>query len=181
MAPSSYTLARNEAAVDREKVDKLIAKLNAIVWGRPAVAHLVETPQPHRHAAREEVDVVVGKGFSGDHDKKSFYRGNHVPGREVSAIAMEVLDVLRVDPTTVGDNLITTGLDLGGLVKGDLVRVGEVLLERSWKEHRPCVTFCNRTSAEAFAAVGRSGVRGALFVVREGGRIRRGDSILMID
>lgn len=177
MAPTSYTLARNEAVVDREKVDNLIAKLNSIRWGRPSVAYLVETPQPHRHVARNEVEVVEGKGFAGDHEKKSYYRGEHVRGREVSAIASEVLACLGVDPIIIGDNLITEGIDLGKLNEGDAVRIGDVLLERSWKEHRPCVTFRDRTSAEAFAAISQSKARGALFVVRKGGRIRCGDAI----
>lgn len=177
MAPTRFTLAGNAAAVDREKVDNLVAKLNSIRWGRPSVACLVETSQPHRHAARDEVDVVVGKGFAGDHEKKSYYRGEYVPGREVSAMASEVLQVLGVDPVVVGDNLITEGIDLSKLSEGDAVRIGDVLLERSGKAHRPCVPFRNRTSPEAFAAVSQSNARGALFVVRKGGRIQCGDSI----
>lgn len=179
MAPTSYSVARNDAVADREKVDNLVAKLNSIPWANPNVAHLVETPQPHRHALRDEVEVVAGKGFAGDHEEKSYYRGKYVPGREVSAIAMETLEILDVDPIVVGDNLITRGIDLTKLKEGDLVRIGDVLLERSWKEHRPCVTFRNRTSPEAFAAVSRCGVRGALFVVRAGGHIRRGDFIVI--
>lgn len=178
MAPTSYSVARNEAVADREKVDNLVAKLNSVSWANPFVAHLVETPQPHRHALRDEVEVVVGRGFAGDHDEKSYYRGKYVPGRDVSAIAIETLEILDVDPIVVGDNLITHGIDLAKLNEGDLVRIGDVLLERSWKEHRPCVPFRNRTSPEAFVAVSRCGARGALFVVREGGRIRRGDAIV---
>ncbi len=177
MAPTIYTLTRNEASADDQMVGNLISSLNSIVWGPAFVAHLVETPQPHRHVSRNEVDVIAGRGFAGDHDKKSFYRGKHVAGREVSAIAAEVLELVAVDPIVVGDNVITTGLDLSQLSEGDVIRIGDVLLERSWKVHRPCVTFRNRTSPEAFEAVSRTGSRGALFVVRAGGRMSRGDAI----
>jgi hypothetical protein len=177
MAPTSYTLSRIEASIDRETLNGLLVQLESIVWGEPSVAHLVETPEPHRHVERDEVDVVVGRGFAGDHDRKSFYRGAYVPGREVSAMALEVLRVFEVDPVVVGDNLITSGIDLSALEAGSVLRIGDVVIERSWKEHRPCVHFRNRTSAEAFAAAARAGVRGALFVVREGGRIRCGQPI----
>lgn len=177
MAPTSYTLSQVEASIDREALNGLLEQLQSIMWGEPSVAHLVETPEPHRHVEREEVDIIAGRGFAGDHDKKSFYRGAYVPGREVSAISLEVLRVFGVDPVVVGDNLITSGVDLSALEAGSILRIGDVVLERSWRVHRPCIHFRNRTSAEAFAAAARAGVRGALFVVREGGRIRRGQPI----
>ncbi len=142
---------------------------------------LVETPRPHEHARREAVTAVPGKGFAGDHGRKSFYLGRHVPGREVSAVALDTLRVLGVDPLVVGDNLITAGFDLGALAPGDRVRVGEeVVLVRSPREHRPCAVFRERTSAEAFAVVRRARWRGALFVVERGGTLRTGDEINVI-
>lgn len=170
---------RNDA-IDREKVSAYLEQLSSVEWkptGR--VALLVETPVPHRHAPRTEVTAIVGKGFAGDHEKKSFYKGEYVPGREVTAISLEVLDVLGVDPVVVGDNLITEGINLSALSAGDVVEIGEVILERSEKAHRPCRTFRARSSPEAFAVVSREGYRGALFVVREGGRIRMDDEITL--
>lgn len=180
MAPTSYTESRIEAAIDREKLNGLLERLASIAWREPSIAHLVETPEPHRHVERGEVEVIAGRGFAGDHEKKSFYRGAYVPGREVSAMALEVLQVFEVDPVIVGDNLITRGVNLSALNSGSMLRMGDVVLERSLKEHRPCVHFRNRTSAEAFAAAARAGVRGALFVVREGGTIRRGQQIELV-
>lgn len=141
------------------------------------VAHLVETPVPHEHVAREVVEVVAGRGFAGDHGRKSFYLGKHVPGREVSAIALETLRVLDVDPIIVGDNLITEGVDLATLDPGDRVQLGEVVLVRSWRAHRPCTVFRDRTSPEAFAVVREQRYRGTLFVVERGGALRVGDTI----
>jgi MOSC domain-containing protein YiiM len=145
---------------------------------RGTVAMLVETPRPHEHVAREEVTVVPARGFAGDHGRKSFYLGKYVPGREVSAVALDTLRVLGVDPVVVGDNLITDGFDLAALESGDRMRVGEsVILARSPRAHRPCSVFRERTSPEAYAVVREQRHRGALFVVEAGGTVRVGDVI----
>lgn len=145
---------------------------------RGTVAALVETPRPHEHVVREVVTVVPAKGFAGDHGRKSFYLGKYVPGREVSAVALDTLRVLGVDPIVVGDNLITEGFDLGALDPGDRVRVGEtVVLARSPRVHRPCSVFRERTSPEAYAVVREDHYRGALFVVEVGGTVHVGDVI----
>lgn len=166
-------------AIDREKADALIDELEQLDLADTGRVHmLVETPQPHRHATREEVRAIPGRGFAGDHAKKSFYKGAFVPGREVSAMALEVLQTFGVDPVVIGDNLITEGFDVMALDAGDHVRVGdEVVLERSRRSHDPCVAFRARTSPEAFAAVSQGRYRGALFVVRRPGTIRTGDVI----
>ena len=170
-----------EDSIDREAVQQYLDRLAQLSWGDEGqVAALVETPRPHRHALREEVTVIEAKGFAGDHDEKSYYRGRYVPGREVSAIALDVLRILDVRPGVVGDNLITEGVNLGLLEEGDLMEVGEVLLERSERPHNPCRTFRARTSSEAFAVVSRNRYRGALFIVRKGGTIRIGDTIRIV-
>ena len=168
-------------AHDPEKVDVLLEKLKSLKLGLSGrIAALVETPEPHRHVERDHVQVVVGRGFAGDHERKSYYRGELVPGRQVSAISIEVLRVFGVDPVVPGDNLITEGVDLGILEEGDFVHAGEVLLVRSDRAHRPCSTFRNRTSPEAFVAVSRDRYRGALFNVVEGGVMHTGDSVRII-
>lgn len=173
--------AEAPGVIDRPRVEEYLARLHELrfeVDGR--VAYLVETPESGHHVTREQVQVVSGKGFAGDHERKSYYRGRYVPGREVSAVSLEVLQVLEVDPVVVGDNLITEGIDLGALRPGDRLHVGEVVLERSAREHRPCTVFRDRTTPEAFAAIGRRRYRGALFVVRKGGRMRVGDRIVSV-
>lgn len=170
-----------EYSIDRDVVQQYLDTLARLSWGDEGqVAALVETPRPHRHALREEVAVIEGKGFAGDHDEKSFYRGRYVPGREVSAIALDVLRVLGVAPRALGDNLITEGVNLALLEESDLLEVGEVLLERSGRPHNPCRTFRERTSPEAFAVVSKNRYRGALFVVRKGGTIRIGDTVRIV-
>ncbi|MEX0746569.1 MAG: MOSC domain-containing protein [Rhodothermales bacterium] len=162
-----------EEDYDRTKVEELLEKLNSVEWGREgSVAFLVETPEPHRYVVRDRVEVVAGRGFSGDNAEKSFFKGEYVPGREVSAMAIEVLHILGVEPGVPGDNLITAGVDLGSLKTGERMRVGEVILERSKNPHRPCMTFRARTSPEAYAAASLTQHRGALFTVVRGGTIR---------
>lgn len=160
-------------------MEALLDRLVALELGRNGtVAHLVETPAPGRHAACEAVEVIAGKGFAGDHARKSFYRGQYVPGREVSAMSREVLHVLGVEHLVVGDNLITEGLDLAALRPGDVVRAGrEVVLVRSDRTHRPCTVFRDRASPAAYEAVRVAPYRGALFVVRRGGTLRLGDAL----
>lgn len=165
-------------AADPARVAAFLERLAGLAYPGPGrVAHLFETPAPGRHVARPFVRAVPGRGFAGDHPRKSWYRGALVPGREVSAVAREVLTVLGVAPVVVGDNLITEGFDLASLSPGDRVRVGEVLLEGSERPHRVCTVFRDRTSPEAFAAIGRERYRGVLFRVREGGVIRVDDRL----
>ena len=156
-----------------DPADRLVALEYA---GDANVAGLFETPTSGLHLLRSSVEVVEGRGFTGDHAQKSFWRGAYVPGREVSACAIEVLEVLEVEPSVVGDNLLTRGIDLRTVAPGECLAVGEVVLERSAKEHRPCKTFRDRTSDEAFRLAAQ-GFRGALFLVQKGGRIALGDRI----
>ncbi len=174
----------SEAAYDRARVEALLAELSALDLGAEGrVAHLVESPAPGERSACASAEVVVGKGLAGDYARKDFYKGRRVPGREVSAVSLEVLRVLGArDPIAIGDNLVTEGIDLRALRPGDRLRVGaEVVLCRSERPHRPCTPFRARTSPEAFAAVARGDYRGALFVVERGGTVRPGDVLRPAD
>lgn len=153
-------------------------QIDVLTWKKEGHVHrLVETPTPKQHVYRTHVDVVMGKGFCGDHDRKSFYKGAYVPGREVSAMSVEVLRIFGVDPLIIGDNLITEGIDLAALREGDELAIGDVVLRRSYREHRPCSLFLSRTSAEAYTLCREYGKRGALFIVEQEGRISEGDKI----
>lgn len=172
----------NASAINRDCVAAWLNTLRQLDLGPTGSVHrLVETPRPHRHAVRDVVRAIPGRGFAGDHARKSFYKGTFVPGREVSAIALEVLQTVGAEPRGIGDNLITRGFDLMALDAGDRVRVGhEVVLERSRRPHQPCVAFRERTSPEAFAVVSRNRYRGALFVVRRPGTIHTGDPVVRV-
>lgn len=145
----------------------------------PVVADLIEKTAPGVHARRHSVDVGP-RGFSGDHPRKSWWRGSEIPGRDVTAMAAEVLDVLSAGTDVPGDNLITLGVDLGAIEAGDRLMIGDVVLRRSLKPHSPCDVFARRTSPEAMRAVAATNTRGALFVVEKPGTISTGDAIRLV-
>jgi MOSC domain-containing protein YiiM len=160
--------------------EQLIASLRSVSFTGPAsVLGLIEKPGPGIHASRTTVQVQAGQGFTGDHNKKDFWKGERVPGREVTMFASEIARVVGADPLHVGDNVVSIGIDLSKLQAGDELRIGEVVLRRSEKDHRPCDLFARRVSQEAMLAVKESGTRGALFYVVSGGRLSVGDPITL--
>lgn len=157
----------------------LIHLLGSLTYtGQGEVKALIEKPGPGIHANREKVQVKAGQGFTGDHDRKDFWKGGRIPGREVTMMASEVLNVLGADHLTVGDNIVSFGIDLSKLKAGDEIVVGKVRLRRSEKQHRPCSLFAKRISALAMEAVRETQTRGALFYVLTDGAIQVGEAIL---
>lgn len=158
------------------KVD-ILAEIERSEFGDSGrVAYLIQKPAPGEHRGIPEVDVLEGIGFQGDHARKAFWKGSEIPGREVTAVSIEVLRAMRIGPDIPGDNLITRGVDLTGLAEGDALEIGPVVLRRSAKPHRPCDLFRRRAGQAAFE-VAAAGYRGALFTVERGGRIRVDDPI----
>jgi MOSC domain-containing protein YiiM len=156
----------------------LIEQLTALKYsGSARVVGLIEKPGPGIHATRLSVDVEAGKGFTGDHPRKDIWRGKRIPGREITMFSAEVAEALSVDPVVIGDNIVSRGLDLSSIEAGDVLRVGEVVLRRSEKAHRPCDLFARRASQDAMEAVRETGTRGALFYVLMGGTICIDDNI----
>ncbi|NNE69939.1 MAG: c-type cytochrome [Rhodothermales bacterium] len=144
-----------------------------------SVAYLVEKPAPGVHRPAESVRVLEGSGFEADHPRKSFWKGAEIPGREVTAISIEALRAMGGAPDVTGDNLVTRGIDLGGLKPGDQLVSSEVVLQRSDAPHRPCALFRSRLGQDAFEAAA-AGHRGALFVVVRGGSLRVGDQLRVV-
>lgn len=163
----------DQAIVDawKEALDRLP------VGSTGRVAHLISKPSQGVHVECAVATLQEGLGFAGDHAYKDWYLGKRVPGREVSAVSLDVLTVLGVDPRSVGDNLVVKGFDLAALEPGDRVMVGDAILVRSEAPHRPCPLFRHRTSEEAYHAVRHGRHRGALFTVVRGGHIRVGDQL----
>ena len=178
---SPYAHLPKASEPDQAVVRAWRAALDALSLGETgSVAHLVTKPTPGEHAEVRAAEAVRGVGLVRDHQRKDWYLGKRVPGREVSAVSLDVLRVLGVDPRVVGDNLVVAGFDLAVLEAGDRVQVGEVILVRSEVPHRPCPLFRHRTSPEAFHAIRHGQHRGALFYVAEGGVIRQGDALIKL-
>lgn len=162
-------------------MDALVKQLGALRYRDPGIVlGLVEKVAVGIHASRDQVSVIVGNGFSGDHDRKDFWKGKRVTAREVTAFSSEVSRLLGIDPVVIGDNLITQGIDLSVLKAGDELRIGSIVLRRAEKDHRPCEKFARRASHKAMLAVRESGTRGALFHVWRGGTMRVGDPIEIV-
>ncbi|MDA1029596.1 MAG: sulfurase [Bacteroidetes bacterium] len=158
---------------------ELIEKLLTLHFSEESVVEgLVEKPGPGIHAKRDMVVVEAGKGCTGDHSRKDFWKGERVSGREVTMFAAEVAEALGIDPVVIGDNIICRGLNLSDLKMGDELQIGQVLLRRAEKDHRPCDLFARRVSQEAMEAVRETRMRGALFNVITGGTISNQDPIL---
>ncbi len=159
-------------------MDRLETRLTRLEYGsRPHVEALLEKPAPGVHVLVDEVRVRQGKGLAGNHERVSWWKGKPVAGREVTAMAAEVLEALGAQAAVPGDNLITRDLDLRTLREGDQICVGSVILERTSGMHRPCSLFARRISEEARRAVLATNTRGALFVVLQSGIVRIGDPI----
>jgi MOSC domain-containing protein YiiM len=125
---------------------------------------------PKRHLPMEElveVRAVANDGFAGCAHARSGQK------RQVLLVDRETLEAMDLQPGIIRENITTDGLNVNSLRIGQLLRVGEAQLEVSEVCH-PCSLM------EAIRPGLRKelwGRRGMLCRVREGGVIRRGDSI----
>ena len=134
----------------------------------PRVQNLFRAPK--RHLPMEElfeVHAVTNDGFEGCAHARSGQK------RQVLLVDRETLEAMDLQPGIIRENITTDGLNVNSLRIGQLLRVGEAQLEVSEVCH-PCNLM------EAIRPGLRKelwGRRGMLCRVREGGVIRRGDSI----
>ena len=89
----------------------------------------------------------------------------------------ETLEALEVSPGAVKENVTTQGLDLKTVTNGQRLRVGSALLEVSVPCH-PCHLMDEIRPGLQEALRGR---RGMLCRVVEGGVIKQGDAIEVLD
>jgi hypothetical protein len=156
---------------------ELLEALERYPFGRRGeLVHLVVSLRPGDHRLVEALQLAPGLGPIGEYAAKQFWQGQRVPGREVSAMNAEVLELLSIPPEVPGDNLIVRGIRLGDLPPGTVVRVGAVQLRRSATPHRPCQLFRARAGEVAFR-LAALGWRGALFEVLDRGWVRVGDPV----
>jgi MOSC domain-containing protein YiiM len=141
------------------------------------VQDLIVSVKHDEHVSRPEIRVVPGMGVEGDHRWKQWWRGERVPGRQISAMNAEVLDALDVPYDVPGDNLIIRGFDLASLEPGDMIRVGSAVLAVTPTMHRPCAIFAQRTSPEKKQAISPGRRRGTLLDAVNDSIIRIGDPV----
>lgn len=93
--------------------------------------------------------------------------------RQVLLMDSETLEEMALLPGQVRENVVTQGLNLRALEKGQRLRLGEALLELTV----PCSPCSLIESLRPGLEEKLRGKRGMLFRVIEGGLIRPGDSI----
>jgi molybdopterin adenylyltransferase len=115
--------------------------------------------------------VIDSSGIAGDAHRD-------VPGRGVSILDVESIDAFRAEtgievrPGAFGENITTRGIDLGALVPGDMLEVGQALLEIT-----AIGKSCHGDGCDIFRRVGRCIMpsRGVFCGVVEGGTVKPGD------
>lgn len=123
----------------------------------------------HRFPMREatEAELLSDKGLKG------CIHGRPGSKRQVLLMAAETLEALRLEPGSVKENITTRGLDYLRISAGTQLRIGDAVLEATI----PCEPCYRMDEIRAGLRVELRGRRGWLFRVAQGGKIRRGDPI----
>jgi MOSC domain-containing protein YiiM len=142
------------------------------------------------------ITLLAGLGVEGDaHSGKAVKHRSRVkidptrPNlRQVHLIHEELFDDLmkrgfRVGPGVVGENITTSGIDLLGLPRSSLLKIGQNAVVRITGLRNPCTQLDNHQDGLMSAVLDRAAngklVRkaGVMGVVLVGGAIRAGDTI----
>ena len=147
----------------------------------------------------DHLDLVAGEGIAGDaHCGVTVKHRSRVAAdptqpnlRQVHLLQAEIFAELadrgfRIMAGDIGENVTTTGIDLINLPRGTVLACGaEVLLEVTGLRN-PCAQLDNFQPGLTRALLGRKPDGGLLrkagimSIVRQGGTLRRGDSIRVI-
>lgn len=138
-----------------------------------AEVHRLFTAFVHRQPMREleSAKVIADRGLEG------CIHGRPGSRRQVLLMDLETLEHLELEPGTIKENITTRGLKVQELQEGQRVRAGEALLEVAGPCH-PCHLMDEIRPGLQQALRGR---RGVLCRVVEGGALKRGDRIELLD
>jgi MOSC domain-containing protein YiiM len=117
----------------------------------------------------DEAQAIENKGFQG------CIHGRPGSKRQVSLMDIETLEKLGVLPGVIKENITTRGIDFQALEQGQQLRVGGALLEIS----EPCKPCSRMDDIRQGLQEELRGQRGWLCRVLEGGKISRGDRIIV--
>lgn len=118
----------------------------------------------------DEIEVIKNKGFKG------CIHGRPGSKRQVSLMDRETLDKFGLAPGAVKENITTLGLDFQALATGNILRVGDVVMEITG----PCDPCARMDEIRMGLQEGLRGQRGWLCRVKKAGTIRRGDRIEVV-
>jgi MOSC domain-containing protein YiiM len=132
--------------------------------------YIAEDSQPGRTRI-EAGSIVTDLGFEGDRKAR--------PGskRQVLIMPLEILEEFGLEAGAFKENITTRGLDVMSLRRGQRVRVGEALLEATV----PCTPCEFIDSIRPGLRRESAGQRGMLFHVLEGGQVRVGDAVTVLE
>ena len=119
----------------------------------------------------EEVVAVADRGFQG------CVHGRQGSRRQVLLMDLETLEQLGISTGAVKENITTWGLEVQALRPGQRLRMGEALFEVTV----PCEPCRRMDEIRPGLQQELRGRRGMLCRVLQGGRIRRGDRIELLD
>jgi len=138
----------------------------------PEVAHLFRC-LAHRLPMRPvgDIEAITNRGLAGC--------AHAQPGgmRQILLMDLETLEVMGLRPADLKENITTRGLDVRSLRPGEHLRIGEALLEVTV----PCEPCKRMEEIRVGLKEELRGRRGKLCRVMEGGRIRVGDPIVLIE
>lgn len=124
----------------------------------------------------ERIELIAGKGLRGDR------KAGRNPDRQVNILSAEWLDMAgargyRAGPGQFGEQLIVSGLDVAALPPGARLRLGPAAVLEIVKGR----TGCERLEAAQGQSIAGLGPIGALARVIEGGAIRVGDPVAVLE
>lgn len=143
-----------------------------------------------------ELNFIAGEGVEGDaHRGKNVQHRSRVKAnpdqpnlRQVHLIAAELLAQLQtagfaVQPATLGENVLTSGIDLLALPTDTRLKIGDEVCLRVTGLRNPCAQLDNYQKGLTAAVLDRDAdgqlIRkaGVMAVVESGGKVRTGDAI----
>ena len=119
----------------------------------------------------EKGELTADKGLKG------CIHGKPGSKRQVLLMPAEVLEILKLDPGAVKENITTRGQDFSQISAGRRLRIGDAVLEATM----PCEPCYRMDEIREGLKAELRGRRGWLFRVVEGGRVRRGNHIEFVD
>lgn len=136
------------------------------------VARLFVAPARHRPMLEQtEVRAIANRGFEG------CAHGRPGSRRQVLLVEGQTLRELGLAPGMVRENITTEGIRLDEIESGRLLRVGSAVLEVTV----PCEPCDHMDGIRLGLKDELSGRRGVLCRVIEGGLIRRGDALEVME
>ncbi|HKV26117.1 MAG TPA: MOSC domain-containing protein [Candidatus Acidoferrum sp.] len=93
--------------------------------------------------------------------------------RQVLLADLETLDALELRPSMIRENITTEGLNVNGLMAGERLKLGDVLLEVTM----PCTPCGQMEALRPGLRKEIRGRRGMFCRVIQGGAIRQGDAM----